>query len=255
MMSSELPSPAAPTDQAGPSRPGWKDLVIYLLGGFGLYMVVSLLLALAFHSLTIWASFALYLANGLCLGGSVYVLGVLRRKTDWQSMGFLPVNWHWSWVLIAVILVAVFLPLRGLLGLLVEKLLGGSLASLQTRSDLILVGNQFSVLNFMLTFLGVGVIAPISEELYFRGLLHRWFIGWTKPWQRTLASSLLFGLAHFDSIPVAVSAFVMGAVNAVVYERSKTLWIPILTHMITNMIGVVLLYLVLGLKTYLNLPM
>ena len=29
----------------------------------------------------------------------------------------------------------------------------------------------------------------------------------------------------------------------------------ILTHMITNMIGVVLLYLVLGLKTYLNLPM
>ena len=237
------------------NKPEWKDLVIYLLGGFGLYMLVSLFLALVFRHLTIWAAFVLYLSNGLCIGGSVYVFAVRRHKTDWKTMGFLPVNWHWSWVLIAAILAVVFIPLRSLLALLVTALLGGNLDSLQARSALMLMGDQFSVLNFALTFLGVGVIAPISEELYFRGLLHRWFIGWTKPWQRTLASSLLFGLAHFDSFPVAISAVVMGAVNAVVYERSKTLWLPILIHMITNMIGVVTLYLALALQTYLHVPM
>jgi membrane protease YdiL (CAAX protease family) len=249
MIPSELPVPAEPVVPAVPPRPDWKELLIYLLGGFGLYMVVSLAIALAFrHDVTIWATFLLYLANGLCLGGCVYTFAVRRHKTDWKTIGFLPVNWHWSWVLIAAALAILILPVRGLLAGLAELLIGNNTASLQARTDLILVGNQFSLLNFALTFLGAGIIGPISEELYFRGLLHRWFMGWTKPWQRTLISSFLFGLGHFDSFPVAVSAFVLGALNAVVYERNKTLWIPILIHMLTNMASIVILYLLLALK-------
>jgi len=230
-------------------------LAIYLLGGFGLYMIVSLVIALVFRKMTIWATFSLYVANGLCLGGSVYTFAVRRHKTDWKTIGFWPVNWHWSWVLIAAALAISILPVRGLLAGLANVLTGNNTASLQARDQLILVSNQFSTLNFVLTFLGAGVIGPISEELYFRGLLHRWFIGWTKPWQRTLISSFLFGLGHFDSFPVAVSAFVLGALNAVVYERNKTLWIPIMIHMVTNMMSIVVLYLLLALKIPLNLQM
>ena len=86
------------------------------------------------------------------------------------------------------------------------------------------------------------MLAPISEELYFRGLIHRWFQSRLRFWPRVLLSSAIFGLAHFDSIGVAVSSFMLGLINAVAYERSESVWLPIAIHMITNSFGVILLY-------------
>jgi membrane protease YdiL (CAAX protease family) len=193
----------------------------------------------------------LYLLNFFFLAGAVYVLGVRRGRVTWEEMGFLPVKVEWWWLLIAAAASAILIPLRMVLGLLVLRVLGGGFEELQARADIIAAGMRFSWLKFGLTFLGVALLAPISEELYFRGLLHGWFRSRRVVfWLRVLISSSLFGLAHFDSLAVAVSSFVLGVVNALFYEWSRSIWVAIAMHMLTNGVAVVLLYAALAVLEY-----
>ena len=238
---SDLPiaSPAA-------SRFPWGELLLYLLGGFGLFSLASVGVAFLSPHLGQTAIVLVALTNLVFIGGSAWYLGVLRHKTSWDAMGFVPVRWRWSWLFIAIGLSLALMPLRGLAGLIASYLIEGGLDSLQARADLMMGSSmEFSWLGFALTFVSVGIIAPLSEELYFRGLLHRLFQPHLKFWLRVLLSSSLFALAHFDSVGVVVSSFVMGVIIALAYERSKSLWLPIAIHMATNSIAVLLLYLML----------
>lgn len=179
------------------------------------------------------------------------MLGVRRGKLTWKEMGFLPPKVQWRWLLVAVVASAILIPLRMILGVVIVLLAEGGFENVQARADVVSVGMNFSWINFLLTFLGVGVIAPISEELYFRGLLHGWFKSRRFAfWLRVLLSSALFGLAHFDSLAVVASSFVLGVANALLYERSRSIWIPIAMHIFTNGSGVLLLYLALAVMEY-----
>jgi membrane protease YdiL (CAAX protease family) len=246
---SEQPLDAQHASQAKPAS--WLDLPLYLVGGFGLLMLASAGVGFAFQEVTILASVALYLLNFLTLAGAVYVWGVRRGKVTWAEMGFLPPRAQWWWLLAAIATSAVLIPLRMALGYLVLWLVEGDLAGIQARADLITAGMSFSWINFALTFLGAGLLAPISEELYFRGLLHGWFRSRRFVfWLRVLLSSALFGLAHFDSLAVVVSSFVLGLTNALFYEWSKSIWVPITVHVINNSVAVVVLYVALAVMEY-----
>ncbi len=245
-------TPAVPEPpQAEPSPPSqsWLDLALYLLAGFGSFVLVSTLIATQFQELSLGVSFLLFLANFICLGGTTYLLGVRRGKVSWAQLGLRPLRWRWQWLLIGVGLAVLLLPGRAVLGLLVQLLVEGNLDSLQARSDLIMGGAlEFSWIGFLSTLLGVGILVPISEELYFRGLLHTWFWGKTdRVWLRVLASSAIFALAHADSISVVAASSVIGIVNAIAYERTRSLFIPIVVHMTTNSAAAILLYLSLAL--------
>ena len=240
------PEPAPESPQS------WLDLLLYLLVGSGSFLLVSALIALLFTEINLGATFLLFLANFVCLGGTTYLLGVRRGKVSWADLGIRPLRVHWQWLLIGIGLAILLLPGRALLGLLAQRLIEGNLDSLQARSDLIMGGaTEFSWPGFLATLLGAGVLVPISEELYFRGLLHTWF--WRKTnlvWLRVLASATIFGLAHADSIGVVFASAVIGVVNALAYERTRSLFIPIVIHVTTNSAAVLLLYLVLALMEF-----
>lgn len=223
-------------------RSNWIDLLIYLFGGFGLFLLVSLGVGWLVREVTLWVTALALLLNIVFIGGGVWVWGVLRGKTSWREMGFWPVHWQWKWLAWAAVLSVVFMPLRALLGLAVQALLEGGLEGLENRANILTTGGQFSLLGFLITLIGAGILVPIAEELYFRGLIHGWFQPRLPFWPRVLLSSVFFGLAHFDSVAVVASSYVMGVVNAVAYEKSKSLWLPILIHMSTNSIGVILIY-------------
>ena len=229
--------------------PTWLDLLLYLLVGFGSYLLLSTVIASLFTEINVGATFLLFMANFLCLGGTTYLLGIRRGKMSWADLGIRPLRIRWQWLLIGIGLAIVLLPGRALLGLLVQRLIEGNLDSVQARSDLIMGGaTEFSWLGFVATLLGAGILVPISEELYFRGLLHTWF--WRKSnivWLRVLASATIFGLAHADSIGVVFASAVIGVVNALAYERTRSLFIPIIVHMTTNSVAVLLIYLLLAL--------
>jgi membrane protease YdiL (CAAX protease family) len=181
--------------------------------------------------------------NVLFLAGGYLVLGVWRKKVTLAEAGVRPLRWQPAWLPLAVGITLMLFPLRAGVGLLVQLLLPESMNSLTLRGNLIAGGEELSLLNFAISMLLVGFLAPISEELYFRGLLHGWMMKGLPRAVRIVGSSLLFGLAHLDSIPVAASAFILGGANAILYERTRSIFAPIAIHMFNNMIGVLLLYL------------
>jgi membrane protease YdiL (CAAX protease family) len=246
----EQPIDPQPSPASKPAT--WLDLPLYLVGGFGLFVLASLGVDLLLEEKSILTSFVLYLLNFFTLAGAVYVLGVRRGRLSWEEMGFLPPKVQWWWFLIAIAASVILIPLRMVLGLLVLYLVEGGLEEVAARADVISVGMSFSWVNFALTFVGVGLLAPISEELYFRGLLHGWFRSRRVVfWLRVLLSSTVFALGHFDSLAVVASSFILGIVNALFYEWSKSIWVPIAMHMITNGLAVVLMYTALAVQEYL----
>lgn len=235
----------------GPTRSDWFDLLLFLVVGFGSFFLLSLLLAQLIPDVTETAVYLLYLVNVLCFAGTFYLLGIRRGKVTWEMVGIRPFRWQWDWVLLGVGVAVVLLPVRGLIGMAVQMLAAGNLDSIQARSDLIM-GTELSLTAFATTLLGVGILVPIAEELYFRGLIHTWF--WQKVprlWVRVLASGLIFALGHADSIGVVAASFVIGIVSPIYYERTKSLAVPIIIHITTNSTATVLLFVALAIMEYL----
>lgn len=91
-----------------------------------------------------------------------------------------------------------------------------------------LVDSVFSAV--MWTLIAV-VIAPLVEEVLFRGVLvNRWGVKWGL---RTgiVASSVLFGVLHLID---TVGGTIFGLVTAVLYLRTRTLIVPIALHAANN---------------------
>lgn len=240
--------PEPPQAEPNPPSQSWLDLALYLLVGFGSFLLISALVALQFQELSLGAAFLLFLVNFACFGGTTVLLGVRRGKIRWAQLGLRPLRWRWQWLLMGIGLAVLLLPGRAILGLLVQWAVEGNFDSLQARSDLIMGGAlEFSWIGFLSTLLGAGFLVPIAEELYFRGLLHTWFWGKTdRVWLRVLASSAIFALGHADSISVVAASSVIGIVNAIAYERTRSLFIPIVVHITTNSAAILLLYLALA---------
>jgi membrane protease YdiL (CAAX protease family) len=237
---SPAPLPAAPASSPAPG--GWLTFVGYLLGGFGSFVVASLALGLLFDRLTIWASLAVYAVNFACFAGAAYLLGVRRPGLTWAEFGLRPFRQAWLWL--ALLVAVAFIPLRAAAALLAETLVGGGLGDLQPRMDLVAPDGPLG-LNFLVTLLGAGLLVPFAEELYFRGLLHRWLRSRFSFWPRVVLSSGLFALGHIDSIGVVASSFFLGFICALAVERSRSLWLPVAIHAVNNSLDVVLVYVAL----------
>lgn len=79
------------------------------------------------------------------------------------------------------------------------------------------------------------VVAPITEEFFFRGLLQtsvQSVIGHDKRWLSILPVAVFFGLIHLGAVPWAmVPVLVMlGVLFGWVYERTGSLWCAVLVH-------------------------
>jgi len=235
----------------GPTRADLFELLLYLIVGFGSFFLLSMLLTWLFPDIAETAVYLLYLVNVLCFTATTYFLGIRRGKITWEMLGIRPFRWRWEWLLLGVGVAVVLIPIRGLIGLAVQMLIAGNMDSIQARSDLIM-GTDLSLSAFASTLLGVGILVPIAEELYFRGLIHTWFRQKVaRMWVRILASGLIFALGHADSIGVVAASFVIGIVSPIYYERTKSLAVPIIIHITTNSTATVLLFAALAIMEYL----
>jgi len=92
-------------------------------------------------------------------------------------------------------------------------------------------------------FLASVVIAPLVEEIFFRGFLFQGFrqkYGWVAA---IFLSSFFFAAAHLD--PVAfIPTFILGCVLAYVFHRSNSLWPGIIFHFLINGSALAALYLI-----------
>lgn len=77
------------------------------------------------------------------------------------------------------------------------------------------------------------VVAPLTEELLFRGQFLRGFLARYATPVAVGASAVLFSLMHLN--PVQIPATLMlGILSGVLYERTRSVWPSIFVHMLNN---------------------
>jgi membrane protease YdiL (CAAX protease family) len=83
-------------------------------------------------------------------------------------------------------------------------------------------------------FLVGGVIGPIWEEIFFRGIIFGFFRRWGV-YAAILISTALFVLPHYDGHHLPLTQIVGGIVFAIAYEKEKSLMVPVTIHCLGNM--------------------
>lgn len=87
--------------------------------------------------------------------------------------------------------------------------------------------------SFVLLFFMGAVLAPVSEELFYRAMIYPFLRNALGPVWGILLAGLVFGLAHWDvwrTIPLAIG----GLVLCYVYERTGSIYVPIVAHGVWN---------------------
>ena len=90
------------------------------------------------------------------------------------------------------------------------------------------------------------VLAPITEELLYRGVLQSGLVGLTgHRWVGVVCASLVFTAIHLSVVPeggrhALVQLFALGVVMGLAFERTKRIGVPILMHALFNAYNVAL---------------
>ena len=93
---------------------------------------------------------------------------------------------------------------------------------------------------FLIQLLTAGIVAPIVEELIFRGLVYRRTKKMTGTIAAAILSAALFGVFHGNWVQ-APYAFIIGIVAVFVYEKFKSIVAPIMLHMSANILSVLIM--------------
>ena len=77
------------------------------------------------------------------------------------------------------------------------------------------------------------VVAPLAEEIFFRGFLYQAFRNSFGVLPGALLSALIFGAIHFEFFKL-VQLAILGVILALLFEKTRSLWSPIMLHAINN---------------------
>lgn len=184
-------------------------------------------------------------AQTAVLLGAVYLFVVRKYALSWADLGLRPAPrpWYNRAALFALLLI----PAVALINALVGRLTGAPFENPQIYA---IAPGGFSWSGLLLMLVVVGVVAPFAEEVAFRGVLFAWLRDRFGVAIGVIASSLFFSLLH--GLPQLIPAlFVVGAVLAILYHRSGSLWTAIIAHGLFNALMVLALYTALAAEVHL----
>jgi uncharacterized protein len=171
---------------------------------------------------------------------AIYLVIVRGRGLAWSDLGLRAASLRWC--VNGALLGLATLPLVGFVNFLTQMLAGGSFRNPQID---LLAPIATSLQGFLGLLLMAGVVAPIVEEIVFRGLLYGWLRSRWGVSVGVAASALAFAVAH--GIPMLMPAlFLQGAIFAWLYERSGSLWPPIIMHGVFNSVMSLVLFAALA---------
>jgi membrane protease YdiL (CAAX protease family) len=212
----------------------WTARDVWLgVGALALWMAASSGLALLVRSTNLGINPGLYVGLAeLLLVVPVWWLTVHKYRVGWDALGLRGFGGATLGLGCGLMILAFSFNL----------VYGTFLALFDLRAQIDLVP-IFAELSSPWWFLLAGiVVAPVVEELFFRGFVFaglRGRYGWLKA---ALASSALFAVIHLQ--PLAIPpVFIMGTVFAILYQRSGSIWPAILMHLVTNALGLGAAYL------------
>ena len=87
----------------------------------------------------------------------------------------------------------------------------------------------------------VVLVAPLAEEMLFRGVLFASMRVRFGFWPAALASSLIFGVIHLAPAQL-LPLVALGMVLAWMYERTGSLWPSVVAHVVQNAYVMAMMY-------------
>jgi membrane protease YdiL (CAAX protease family) len=191
-----------------------------------------------FHG-TLRDRIGILLVNLICLQCGIVVLVFLllrKTKSHWRA-AFGPIGQPWFrlWLEPALFGVGFILPAFGLhyISQTVLTQLGHEPVVQQAVQMVMATEHPVEV---GLQIISVVIMAPIAEELLFRGILFNTIKHAGYPLAGMFASAALFALVH-GSMALMLPLFVMGFALAWVYEKSGSIIAPIVMHATFNAIN------------------
>jgi uncharacterized protein len=202
---------------------------------FGVFLLVLINTAMLALAALGWGAQIMQNA-GLILIELAYLLPVVLilawKRVSWKHIGFGRFDWNSLGLGCALLVVAYSI-------IIFHNMI---LFYFGIDSQGNMVFKMFEELESPVWFLIVGtLVAPLVEEIFFRGFLFQGFrskYGWAPA---ILLSSAVFAIAHLDPASL-IPTFVLGVVLAYVYHRSNSVWPGIVLHFLVNSSSLCLLY-------------
>lgn len=197
-------------------------LLLYILASFiGIFFheeqipLIRLLTTLLVHAV-VMAAIALIVRQRKCSWSSSFGMGVRQLKT----------------LALAPLFYLATLPLL-MFALLLQQWLGIE-HELQDAAKVIAQDVSWLRTLYILTAI---IVAPLFEELLFRGILLPFLFKHTGPAGGIVLVSILFASMHFH-LPSLAPLFLLSTMLGLVYWRTGSLWASIGTHAIFNTVSI-----------------
>jgi uncharacterized protein len=220
---------------------GWRDIiraivlsVVSLVVLFVLLiiaMVVRQLMGTSDDLIVLTASVEIGFYGMILL--AIYWTTVRRYGSPWATLGIRPVPL--GWLLLAPFLVLGMLTVGIVLTSAISAIQGQPFVNPQVND--MSQGQQLTPLHLIMFLLGTAIVAPIVEELFFRGMLYPLLRRRLPGWLAIIANAAIFAALHF--IPILLPMlFVMGLLLTFVRARTDSILPSILIHALNNAIFV-----------------
>jgi membrane protease YdiL (CAAX protease family) len=231
------PLPLEPHDQSGRAAwPPWLSVAGFA-AGYGTTIILGLVvivIASAFGASTkdppAGINIGLTVGQNLALVGAAYFFAFLSGRPAAADFGLRPARLWRSVRLLVAIWIAFFI-LSGIWSAVLD------LHEQQKLPDEL--GANGTLFNALVVIVLVTVIAPLGEELFFRGFFFGALRNWRGPVLAAILSGGLFGLIHAGSSPVGylVPLAFFGIGLCLLYELTGSLYPSIALHALNNSIA------------------
>ena len=212
-------------------------LVLYILIAFGLTILIAIIGAIIDEPLLEYD----YFSGLLLLASFILILCYVSHRTDRTWTDMLPlaiINIDYDWRMWLSVGVSIF----GL-GIVLTELDNAVISVLPMPEVFQDIFHQSfgKKTSYLLALFGAVVIAPLTEEILFRGIILKGFLAHYTQNRAIVWSAILFGLMHLNPWQFP-SAFIVGLVFAYWVIQTGSLWPGILGHALNNFLSVTFLH-------------
>ncbi|MCK6206584.1 CPBP family intramembrane metalloprotease [Bacillus infantis] len=210
---------------------GWREFILLMLLEFIIVIGVVKLIVQPFYAE--WLKDDLYagtltgLTIAVILMAGVYFIALRPKRLSWREAGVKAFSSK-DWKLIG--LYSVGLLIGAVIIVVLTSFIGNSWENSKTEA----MQQNVTFFTVLIAFISAAVISPIYEEIFYRGFLYRWLRTRMGLTGALLLSSLIFTIIHIPTYNVMPVNFFSGILFALAYERTGSIWPPVLIHGLTN---------------------
>jgi membrane protease YdiL (CAAX protease family) len=243
------------TPQAAPPKKWWHPLKVRDDWGMVISIVVGMLALIApwflleplfvalLPHIPVSLNIKVAVATGVAmLVGLVIIaaaMAVYNKKASDIGLGHRPTLEHLGKAIVGLL---VYLAVSVTLLSVVHVVLGDWFNADQPQK---LGYSQLGGIEIVVAFIGLVLIAPITEEIIFRGFMFRGIRRQLPFWVTALVVSGLFGLVH-GQWNVGLDVFAMSLMSCYLIEKTKSLWPSVFLHVLKNGLAFYIVYLYTG---------